>query len=188
MYALTCPACDHVRNVPFVRPGAATQCPACQHQWTIKERQVKREDRPVSPQAVADLVPPLTPPRSAKAAGLDALDDDPKGGSSVSGLSGLSDLMQDVPKPKAKPSVATRRPKPATRAVKSTPAAATGVGRVGTGAWIWIGLGLVAAALLVVFAIAQTNPGGGDGAGTPNTNTATPPPPAPTDRPTPATP
>ncbi|MEM7627363.1 MAG: hypothetical protein AAF333_17340 [Planctomycetota bacterium] len=89
MYELTCPSCQKARRSPFVRVTAVTRCPHCGHVWRVSESHFVRRQPPVPSPAVVTPEPELKhddPPA-----------DDPKGGSSVTGLSGLSDIMQAEP-------------------------------------------------------------------------------------------
>lgn len=106
MFQLTCPSCRDQRTSPFVRITAVTRCPACGHVWRISESHVKK---------TVDAGPPPPPPKPEPALTQDApASDDPKGGSSVTGLSGLSDLMQA----EAMPLAATRGEAPPVREAK----------------------------------------------------------------------
>lgn len=158
MYALTCPGCNDVRHVPFVRAGAVTRCPVCQHQWSIKDRQVVREDRRTGPRPVPPVV-----------VVSEQLDDDPKGGSSMTGLSGLSDLMQDVPKPVPKPvptldpalagAPAQVRAAPQPAAFSPEAARPSTARAAGLGPRAWAGLAVGVAVLLLLLWMVL---GGGD--------------------------
>jgi len=129
MYALTCPACNDVRHVSFVRAGAVTRCSACGNQWAIKDRHVERQERRSAPRPNVSEQPP-----KREALGADQLEDDPKGGSSMTGLSGLSDLMQDVPKPPSAPTPAPPSPAPARKSGGGASLAAAAVAAGSTAA------------------------------------------------------
>lgn len=92
MYELTCPSCRAARRLPFIRLGAVTRCPGCGHAWRISGSHVERR-RPVVPADLAEAKPVepslAEPPPPA----------DPLGGSSVTGLSGLTEIMQHEPVP-----------------------------------------------------------------------------------------
>ncbi|MEM9420160.1 MAG: hypothetical protein AAGA25_14065 [Planctomycetota bacterium] len=76
----------------FLRVGAATRCPACGHIWRISASHIHRlEDRPEAPEPAIHEDPPPADPRSD---------------SSVTGMSGLSDLMQAEPNAPAVPGAA----------------------------------------------------------------------------------
>lgn len=98
MFELTCPSCRVKRESSFVRIGAATRCPACGHGWRV------------SASHIAKLPPPRTIPGAGPGGGAGGIarpaepvigeeppDDDPRADSSVTGMSGLSDLMQAEP-------------------------------------------------------------------------------------------
>lgn len=90
MFELTCPSCRAKRTSPFVRVGAATRCPSCDHTWRISDSHISK----VAP-AGADsgtVSRPMEP-----VIGEAPPEDDPRADSSVTGMSGLSDLMQAEP-------------------------------------------------------------------------------------------
>ncbi len=74
-----------------MRVGAATRCPSCGHAWRISASHIRRVTRAMA-EAAAAAEPTLDedPPES-----------DARAGSSVTGMSGLSDLMQAEPSPKS---------------------------------------------------------------------------------------
>ena len=89
MYELTCPSCQDIQRSSFVRANAVTRCPACGHVWRISASHfVRHAAQPPAP-AAAPPEPELKQEDSPTA--------DPMGGSSVTGLSGLSDIMQAEP-------------------------------------------------------------------------------------------
>ncbi|MEM8739617.1 MAG: hypothetical protein AAGG38_14235, partial [Planctomycetota bacterium] len=102
MYELTCPSCRGVRRSPFVRQGAATRCPSCGHVWRISEAHLTRVKGVLSgdvpePRDAMKADPPGGSGRPPETA--DPAPEDAKGGSSVTGLSGLSEIMQAEPMP-----------------------------------------------------------------------------------------
>lgn len=89
MYELTCPSCRKTQKSPFVRVSAVTRCPSCSHAWRISESHFTRRAIRSAASAAVTPEPELKedPPPAH----------DPMGGSSVTGLSGLSDIMQAEP-------------------------------------------------------------------------------------------
>ena len=89
MYELACPSCGVKRATPFVRLGAVTRCDACSTVYRIGPPHVTRPQpagaKPAAPAPDRVLITDPPPP------------DDPAGGSSITGLSGLSELMQAEP-------------------------------------------------------------------------------------------
>ena len=112
MYELTCPSCRAVRTSPFVRVNAVTRCPACGHVGRISPGHFERvapAAAGVGPDAGApapsDAAKAAAPPadtdsdtdQAEPALDQDAPPADPLGGSSVTGLSGLTEIMQSEP-------------------------------------------------------------------------------------------
>lgn len=124
MVELTCPTCGVKRTAAFIRINAAVRCAGCQHVWRISASQVQRvapgtpssasaEPTPV-PTAAVITDEPASPP------------EDPLGGSSVTGLSGLTEIMQsepnELPPLATEPAAALPRGKPSRQPSVLTPA------------------------------------------------------------------
>ncbi|MEM1108203.1 MAG: hypothetical protein AAGH99_05870 [Planctomycetota bacterium] len=87
MYELHCPSCRTPSRSSFIRVGAATRCESCGHTWRISDSHFHRIGE--QGDAAAGGEPKLdTPPPQPE---------DARSGSSVTGMSGLSDLMQSEP-------------------------------------------------------------------------------------------
>ena len=109
MYELTCPSCRAVRTSPFVRVNAVTRCPACGHVGRISPGHFQRVPPPGAATAASaaggpgpDPDPPADPIIDADTDAEPPLSEDPPaadplGGSSVTGLSGLTEIMQSEP-------------------------------------------------------------------------------------------
>ena len=117
MYELVCPSCGVKRPSPFVRFGAVTRCDSCGYTYRIDRAHVTRAPppgKPPPPPGPAPLIADPPPP------------EDPSAGSSITGLSGLSELMQA--EPSHSPSMAgdgsTASAAPAPLAAGATPSAA----------------------------------------------------------------
>ena len=101
MYVLTCPSCRAARQSPFVRVTAVTRCPSCQHTWRISTSHFVKNNGHTEPTQPVAPEPTLKHDEPGP--------NDPMGGSSVTGLSGLTEIMQAEPTP---PSIAATKPQP----------------------------------------------------------------------------
>lgn len=105
MFELICPSCRATRNSSFVRIGAATRCPQCGHTWRISTSHfamVSATSRSPGPDSDSSTGVASGSVADVPETGEPAIDEpppegDPRVGSSVMGMSGLSDLMQAEP-------------------------------------------------------------------------------------------
>jgi hypothetical protein len=108
MYTLTCPSCNQTTRHAFVRINAVCRCDACERVYRIDRKHLQLPslaEPPAETAADTALIADSPPPKDASS------------GSSITGLSGLSQLMEAEPaaKAKAKPVAAPppgRRPAP----------------------------------------------------------------------------
>ncbi|MEM6459466.1 MAG: hypothetical protein AAF710_08765 [Planctomycetota bacterium] len=99
MVELTCPACGDVRVLPFVRVAAVVRCPACGHVWRVSASHVRKVPRAgAGAAAAAGASPSGGRPGPEPKLGDEPPAEDARAGSSVTGLSGLTEIMQAEPR------------------------------------------------------------------------------------------